>query len=58
MTYSKIIVTETMKITLLTLALFSLFDLFTKGYSNYHNWIIAFYTLVLSFYYIIAKRYL
>lgn len=58
MTYSKIIVTESMKITLLTLALFSLFDLLIKGYSNYHNWIIAFYVITLSTYYIIVKRYL
>ncbi len=58
MTYNKIIVSEAIQSTFLTLALFTLFDLIIQGYSNYHNWIIAFYVTLFSLYYIIAKRYL
>ncbi|MCP4321128.1 MAG: hypothetical protein GY951_17775 [Psychromonas sp.] len=58
MTYSKIIVSEAMKSTFITLALFTMFDLVIQGYSNYHNWIITFYIALFSLYYIIAKRYL
>ena len=55
---SKNLVNEAMKITLLTLALFTLFDLLIQGYSNYHNWIITFYVALFSLYYFISKRYL
>lgn len=58
MTYSKTIVSEAMKSTFLTVALFTLFDLLIQGYSNYHNWIITFYVTLLSLYCLIAKRYL
>ncbi|WP_193755622.1 hypothetical protein [Psychromonas sp. psych-6C06] len=58
MTYNKIIVSEAMKSTFLTLALFTLFDLFIQGYSNYHNWIICLYIVLFSVYYLLAKRFL
>jgi len=55
---SKTLVNEAMKITLLTLALFTFFDLLIQGYSNYHNWIITFYIALFSVYYFVSKRYL
>lgn len=58
MTYNKIIVSEAMKSSFLTVALFILFDLLIQGYSNYHDWIITFYIALFGLYYIIAKRYL
>lgn len=58
MTYNKIIVSEAMKSTFLTLALFTLFDIVIQGYSDYHNWVIGLYLASLSLYYVIAKRYL
>ncbi|GLS92674.1 hypothetical protein GCM10007916_37460 [Psychromonas marina] len=57
MTYNKIIVSEAMKSTFLTTALFTLFDITIQGYSDYHNWIISFYVGAFSLYYLIAKRY-
>lgn len=58
MTYNKIIVSEAMKSTFLTLALFTLFDIAIQGYSDYHHWIITLYLASFSLYYFIAKRYL
>ncbi|WP_157822420.1 hypothetical protein [Psychromonas sp. Urea-02u-13] len=58
MTYNRIIVSEAMKSSFLTVALFILFDLLIQGYSNYHNWIITFYIALFGLYCIIAKRYL
>jgi len=55
---SKIVVSEAVNSTFLTLALFTLFDLIIQGYSNYHNWIISLYIMSFAIYYIIAKRYL
>lgn len=58
MTYNKIIVSEAMKSTFLTLALFTLFDIVIQGYSDYHNGVVSLYIASLSLYYFIAKRYL
>ena len=58
MSYNKTLVSEAMKTTFLTLALFTIFDLIIHGYSNYHDWIITFSMVLFSLYYIIAKRYL
>lgn len=58
MTYSKLIVNEAMKSTFLTLALFTIFDIFIQGYSNYHDWLISLYLASYGVYYFIAKRYL
>jgi len=55
---SKIIVSEAINSSFLTLALFTLFDLVIQGYNNYHNWIISFYVMLFGIYYVIAKRYL
>jgi len=55
---SKIFISEAVKSTFLTLALFTIFDLIIQGYNNYHNWIISLYFSLFSVYYFIAKRYL
>lgn len=58
MTNNKTIVSEVMKSTLITLALFTLFDIAVQGYNNYHNWIISFYIVLFIFCFFISKRYL
>jgi hypothetical protein len=57
MTYSKIVITEAIKSTFLTLALFTLFDIAIQGYSNYHDWIISLYFATFGLYLFISKRF-
>jgi len=59
MTYNKkFIVNEAMKSTFLSIALFTLFDIYIQGYSDYHNWLISAYVALFSLYFFFIKRYL
>ena len=56
MNYSKVIISEVMKSTFLTLALFILFDIIIQGYSAYHNWVLTILTGVFSAYCLIIRH--
>ncbi|MCG6202155.1 hypothetical protein [Psychromonas antarctica] len=55
MNYSKGILSEVIKSTLLTFASFTLFDLFIQGYSNYHSFILSVFLALFSAYYFFFK---
>lgn len=55
MIYGKKIVIETMKSIFLSAVLFTLFDIFSQGYSNYHDWIISAFAIVGTLYYLVSR---
>ncbi len=52
---NKHVVSEIIKSTFFTLALFALFDILVQGYQPYHHWLIAFFIGAPVSYYLISR---
>lgn len=58
MNYSKAVLREVIKSTFLTLALFTLFDIFIQGYSTYHTWVLTFFIAVFCSFHLLRQHHL
>ena len=55
MSYNRSLTGAVVKSTFLTILFFTLFDIFTQGYSSYHNWSFPVLIIVAAIYYLIIK---